>query len=639
MLAGAGPVDERSRRSTHKSTSASDPEIQPIQPDGATGADAELPTIDDVVDEFYSAYPQKAGTFLVHDGGDDPRDPRVKLREEVVEVTDGGDAIPITWGGGLRRFLEWHAEREGTRGRFKHADGSTFEKELLNSYDAGYFEVFYARLMALHREVAGGERPTGEWTAGEYDDPHAAMVTLTSSGTYAEDNSPRGPVDHQMERREAWGPTYKRLYDRLEAEVEAGAIDEWMYVVVEEHHPGEGWALNAGLGHDHVVVFTDGEPEAGALEDVVDTWVAECPGATAGAHEGAVKIRPIDTGNAADPGVVNSAGGYLVKYLGDIGDHPLERSVEQLAHQALKFATNTRRVRKSDRAGEAIRADRCRQAHDRGDQELGHAEQRAHREEGRGPEVVCAACGSSWGVDGAEGAETLVESRRSADVDETPGETSTESQDGGPSLISRGGERRVREPLGWLFASAEWVWKDATAGVSTSGESFDRPPPGGWELEAVLIQEDDEPDGVREARPSSGSGVDMVPVRGIDQFLLDQSERMAGLLEHRRQRDREGEAPPEPELPEPGGWDRPPPRSSGGGGTYAVLQEPTQADRRSLLRRTVRDLEGAGGAPVDEVLEELQDRGVSAGKAEHALKALLERGELYEPASGRLRVT
>lgn len=618
MIAEPDPSNT-SRRSKHKSTSPSNAGIPAIQQSGPTG-EAENPSIDDVVDEFYDKYPMKARAFLVHDDGSpwdeaagayDPREVDVDLREEAIEVTDGGDAIPVTWGAALRRFLEWLEACEGTRGRFKNADGETFEKELLNSYDAEYLEVYYARLMALHREVAGGERPTGEWTAGEYEDPHTALLSLTSSGTY-EDNTPRGPVDHQRERREAWGPTYKRLYDRMEALVDEGRIDAWTYVVIEEHHPGGGYGLNAGLGHGHLVVFADGELRPEDLEPVVDAWVENCPGATAEAHENTVKTRRLDGGNAADPDVMNSAGGYLVKYLyPDGGGHPLERSVEQLAHQAVKWVTYTRRVRKADAVGEAIRADRCRQRNDRGDQELGHGEDVRRRERPRTGEAehVCVACGSPWGIDQASTltAKRLEGAGGAADVDENPGVTSGESQDGGPSLIKG----------------------DDVDDMNTAG---------GWELEAVLIPDDDEPDGVREARPTTGSSVEMVSVLGIDQYLLNNSERMDAVLEPRRARDRRGDEPPEPELPEPGGWDRPPPAGERGGSSYAVLLEPTQRERRALLRQVARDLEGAAGADVDEVLDELQDRGVDAAKADHAVRRLLERGELYEPASGRLRM-
>lgn len=481
MLAEAGP-SHVSRRSTHKSTSGPDP---------AQSADErERPTPDERVQEFKELYPEKADTFLLHESAADPREP-VRLRREATEhyptaeYIEGagvrvleGEFYPLTWAGVLRGFLEWFEGVRDLEGKFTDGEGETWTKRLLNSYHEEYLETHYAKLMGLHREVCR-----------EWENPQTALLSLTSSG--GKDRQ-RGPVDHQLERREAWGPTYKRLYDRMEALVEEGRIRDWMYVVIEEHHPGP-FKRNTGYGHDHPVVVADGELRESDFFDVIDTWVAECSGAEHDAHDyrhpreekRPIKTRRIDPDDAARPDVMNSAGGYLTKYLyPDGGSDPMERDIEMLAHQSIKWATNTRRLRKSDRAGEAIAADLCRQRFEDDDDPQGfdHAERLEHRGEGRGPEIVCQGCGSSWGID-AE-AETVVEATA-------------------PGPAEPPGEPTRRERLARAWGDAPTVVRADAEGVV----AVERPPP--TRLEAYVVGGEEYP------ADTSGGGVELVPVRGV----------------------------------------------------------------------------------------------------------------------------
>lgn len=554
MLADVDAPSNTSRRSTHKSTSASAPGIPAIE--------QERPTPTERIEEFRELYPEKAETFVLHSSADDPRDP-IKLRRDAVQHwetehkgrTTEGQFYPLTWADVLEAFLEWFEGVRDLEGQFTDGD-DTWTKRFLNSYHPEYLEKHYAQLMGLHREVVN-----------EYENPQTALLTLTSSGTY-DDGDPRGPVDHQRERRDAWQPTYKRLYDRMEALREEGQIRDWCYLVIEEHHPGP-FKANSGYGHDHPVIIADGELREADFYDVVDAWVEECPGAEHDAHnyrhpdpeKRPIKTRRIDPDETGDPGVVNSAGGYLTKYLyPDGGEDPLERPIEQLAQQSIKWATNTRRFRKSDRAGEAIKADLCRQKYedpDR-DQDHAHAERLRHRREGRGPEIVCDGCGSSWGVDGDGEADTVVEARLAERASETP-----------------------REPTPKERLRSDWGNAPAAARLDRDGvTSFERPAP--VTLEAYII------DGEEYPSNGTGGGVDLVPVVGWSDVPMDiPIEELRG--------------------------DRPPPGSTQARVVRAIVDEVAAAT------------DPIGAATISARI------GIDESTVAHRLEQLAQQGRIYSP--------
>ncbi|WP_121822102.1 DUF5906 domain-containing protein [Halostella salina] len=70
--------------------------------------------------------------------------------------------------------------------------------------------------------------------------------------------------------------------------------------------------------------------------------------------------------------------------------------------------------------------------------------------------------------------------------------------------------------------------------------------------------------------------------------------------------------------------------------------ERSQADRVQGVKDVVADLEAEHdqGAPVEDVIDELQERaGMDADQAEHQIEKLRQKGAVYEPADGRLRMT
>lgn len=69
--------------------------------------------------------------------------------------------------------------------------------------------------------------------------------------------------------------------------------------------------------------------------------------------------------------------------------------------------------------------------------------------------------------------------------------------------------------------------------------------------------------------------------------------------------------------------------------------DPAQEERRAAILSAARVLDGGNegpGAPTAEVIDAVVDVGVDRETAEHELEQLRMRGEMYEPAEGRVRV-
>ena len=70
-------------------------------------------------------------------------------------------------------------------------------------------------------------------------------------------------------------------------------------------------------------------------------------------------------------------------------------------------------------------------------------------------------------------------------------------------------------------------------------------------------------------------------------------------------------------------------------------QSKTQRDRIKNLKQLISDVEEEydDGAPVDVVMERADEIGMDAGKAEHEIDKLKQKGEVYEPKQQHLRTT
>lgn len=478
-MSSSGP----SNRSRPSKTNSPATEIDGFRPSAATGG--ERPTARERAEEFSDIYPERAETFLVQRSPEDPREPSIAVREEVAEEY-AGDHYPFTWEACLREYLRWYERSEGTAGKFSDGE-EEFTIPFENAWMPCYGDRYYARLMGLQREVEA-----------EYEDLKTALLTLTASSEEPGSGRLRGPLGHLADLRESWtAGVYQELYRTLESNPE---VDDWNYVYILEEHPGPEKRATA-YPHAHPAIFVDGPISTDGLEaaliPVIEKHVEKCEGAEWDAHDirnpdpekRPIKTMAVDSESEEGDGKMNSLGGYLGKYVGAYGADPFEKDIERVAFESLIWATNSQKIRFSGRANEAVRADRCKQKAAEGTQEFDHGEQLAHND-GRGADVVCAGCGSSWGLD--EDAETVVEARRPDDA-EPAGEPS----------------RRVEMMR---------TWKDTESGVRIDDDgttAFSRPRP--FRLEAIIVQDEE---GEKEIPAKRGGRVDMVEVRGYEHLPL-----------------------------------------------------------------------------------------------------------------------
>lgn len=68
-------------------------------------------------------------------------------------------------------------------------------------------------------------------------------------------------------------------------------------------------------------------------------------------------------------------------------------------------------------------------------------------------------------------------------------------------------------------------------------------------------------------------------------------------------------------------------------------EEPAQNDRVQGVKDLIDEVEGDDGAPVDEVLDRAEEKGLSREKAEREIRKLKIEGEVYESKADHLRVT
>ncbi|MEF8853401.1 MAG: hypothetical protein V5A28_13455, partial [Haloarculaceae archaeon] len=361
-------------------------------------------------------------------------------------------------------------------------------------------------------------------------------------------------------------------------------------------------------------------------------------------------------------GEVGNLANYLADYLSVDPDTELtDRPIEFIAWAAAVWAADRNKRSRSVSAGDAIDADACRQQYRDPDTEQDHEHgERLRRDDGRGPGVVCAECGSGWGVPDAE---TVTEARLSDPGPEADPVTDTpksELRSRWPSARAAAAvgmtptEREMREQVGGyldrnpgatvpkvvgalnLAPSKRELVEDVLAGNDPPDSvSFERPPE--WQADAVIRGEDEYTVG--------GGGVDLVPLKlpvvdgrllwdrpsgarfrcSVCNFSTYNPETMKG---HAARHD----APPEKTVRHDfvSAWASP-----------ETVEEPTVGDRPGRQRtelsqhnriKAVMSAVG-GGATVDEIVASVDapDREVR-----HTVEKLKRQGRLVETGNGHL---
>jgi hypothetical protein len=251
---------------------------------------------------------------------------------------------------------------------------------------------------------------------------------------------------------------------------------------------------------------------------------------------------------------IENMGSYMAAYMGGYTEDLLEKPIEYLAWGALYWSGSRRRVSRSDLANEAIAADACDQRFesDQAEQDLPHGE-RITWNEGRGPDVVCSCCDSSWRVD----QDRLDDPPKpDDDLPDLPGNLDSEDNSSyfdtpmaelwpsGEAAASCGEtltRSKLREQiLSFLNESSRDSWTvpevmgqlsihprnrsfvsdvlDNKA-VATEADSFEDPPPitEQWELDAIIDRDGEE------HKPSNSGGVDMVSLHLPIQHIIEET--------------------------------------------------------------------------------------------------------------------
>jgi hypothetical protein len=321
-----------------------------------------------------------------------------------------------SWADAISAFLFAHAEYQGLTARFANQYGETFEMPLMDAWGESYSKKEYAKAMALEREMSGGDRPTGGSSAGEWSDPSTAMLTFTASST---PSARLPPIDHLDAIHDAFSKNGVRdaLRNTMEYHLDLDS-DDWIYWSQAEPHglgvaddPDKEPGANACYTHLHVGVYFDQgaldpsislEEVGSELERVITKHIDVCEPASLDAHD----YRQIDSYVEESDGCISinddieNMGSYMAAYMGGYTEDLLEKPVEYLAWGALYWSGSRRRVSRSDLANEAIAADACEQQFEseHSDQGIPHGEAVVWND-GRGADVICTCCDSSWRVD------------------------------------------------------------------------------------------------------------------------------------------------------------------------------------------------------------------------------------------------
>jgi hypothetical protein len=683
-------VSERQR------TNSAPADTEPETPNPES-ADREFPSVEERVDDVKEEFPRRAFQLVTEQHGKRLREEALeepttrerlhtpychKCGQEPCEEPDihGNQAVPErvvdrrpakTLEEVVREFLENYEDYRRKRlkmrkGKPQDPNPESFNIDLRTSEHPKYQEQEYAQARAFARELCGYrtcekcekrfcERPEKhmtEWVSGKFTDPYVVLPGFTTSGLDA-DGEPVPIADHMERIKTAWsgenGSDGVRRTLRYVMEEKLGLdSSDWEMWRQGEPHPGDG--PNRGLHHDHAMVVFDAAeadglerpPQAADFDPVVAKHIAECEGAEWDGHRDAVTVEPAGREAGGGQMVAN----YMAEYIQNDDADLLERPTKYLVWAATNWATNTRKVSRSDGANHAIAADACKQRarSPEADQEAGHGEQIRRADRKARHDFECAECGSPHGID--QDPETLVEARREGPVTADTPEAAARAV-AGPEIVADGGELEepVTEPVGGDPTDAERrlhgtveernpetgeleevpVWQDATGGgvIASDGTvaKTSRPPP--WKPYSLVFTDDRE-----EKRIGKPDGVDMgrtvLPGKtGVCQ-APNQREWCGGP-------NGEGRACHCCSALKDG----PLPEVAGGEG---VAGEPTHAAVRDAIMDAVP--EGAGsGVERGTLVATVSDRiGADPERVEHRIDRLLSGGRLFRTDGGGLRV-
>jgi hypothetical protein len=338
----------------------------------------------------------------------EPEDPM----ENAFKITELKRREAATWVDALSAFLTAHTRYEGLLARFSNNDGDSFEIPLVDAWGEEYAKKSYARAMALQRQMAGGDRPSGGEAVAAWTKPATAMLSLTCSSV--PDGTRLPPVEHFDALHDSF--SYDGVRDSLRNTMEYHLdldSDEWGYWLQTEPH-GMGAAAssdgspgaNACYTHLHVGIYFDAvdlnlSTVGSELERVIDKHVEVCEYASFDAHDyTTVKDYVENSDGCISLNLdVSNMGSYLATYMGGYTEELLEKPIEYLAWGAIYWSAARRRTSRSRVVTMAIQADACQQRSENHEtkQTDDHGEH-VEWNDGRGPDVVCACCGSGWAV-------------------------------------------------------------------------------------------------------------------------------------------------------------------------------------------------------------------------------------------------
>ena len=353
------------------------------------------------------------------------------------------DVDAISWIEAIAELLDSHEKTRKTTINLQYGwpqdeDYSTYSFSATDRWSPDYQQEFYAECQGWLRELTGGERPSGGDTPATYDNPSVAFLTRSASSM--PDDERLGPVDHAVNLRNPWREVYQSI--RYELEKQGFEKDDYQYWRVLEPHPGDG--LNRCYAHEHVILVIDGEVPHSVFRPVMETHVAATDGAGLDAHtntpcpehadgdpwnDAEGECEDCDTPvSVRDPETVENLAAYVADYASIDPLDLFERSPEYIAWAAAMTAGNVRSVSRSDPAGWAATADRCKQMHEssKSDLEGSHGDRLTTSNKGAN-RLECAECGSPHGIDQTQslgkhrlqqedGADTVVADGGSTDL-------------------------------------------------------------------------------------------------------------------------------------------------------------------------------------------------------------------------------
>ncbi len=524
--------------------------------------------------EFVQKYPELAETPLCETHGRklrrivteaDWRDQWVEPEqptENAFQVTELAKREASTWADALSAFLTAHARYDGLRARFANQQGDEFEIPLVDAWGEEYSKKQYARAMALQRQMAGGDRPSGGESIAAWDSPATAMLTLTASSV--PDGTRVPPVEHADAVHDSF--SYDGVRDTLRNTMEYHLgldADQWGYWLQAEPHgmDGDGSGMNACYTHLHVGVYFDTEPlgldddlhsVGSEFERVIDKHVEVCEYAGRSAHDYDAITDYVEESNGCISlnASVENMGSYLAAYMGGYTEELLEKPIEYLAWGSIYWSAARRRTSRSKVLTEAIAADACEQRaeSDESNQTDAHGDAVVW-DDGRGPDVVCECCGSGWAIDqsrldapvsdddlsdalDAEGESdeterelTLAERWPTATAAASVGETTTKTRirkrvetelkycDDILSVHAMIGRNIHEIPLEYAdFVESVMNGEDDSEPESFRRASLDSE----WHLEAIVDRDGEE-------HAPNGGGVDMAPLKLPVQRILDET--------------------------------------------------------------------------------------------------------------------